>query len=48
MIDSVSTALPALLPFAPIILNLLQSPLDRALYVIQPDGGVIRLTAPRG
>jgi predicted nuclease of predicted toxin-antitoxin system len=47
VIDCVSNALPALLPFAPSILKLVQAPLDRLLYVIQSDGVVIRLSAPR-
>jgi hypothetical protein len=47
VIDSVSNALPALLPFAPSILDLLKSPLRRMLHIVQPDGTVLRLTAPR-
>lgn len=47
VLDSVSNALPALLPFAAFVLDLPQAPLDRMLYVIQSDGVVLRLTAPR-
>ncbi len=47
VIDSTSNALPALLPFAAGILELLRSPLDRLLYVVQADGAVLRLSAPR-
>jgi hypothetical protein len=47
VIDSISNALPALVPFAAGILELLQGPLDRLLYVVQGNGAVLRLTAPR-
>lgn len=47
VIDSMSTALPALMPFAAAILELLRSPLDRFLYLAQADGAVLRLSAPR-
>lgn len=47
VIDAPSTALPALLPFAPGLLMLLASPLDRVLHVVQSDGRVLRLSAPR-
>ena len=47
VIDAPSNALPALLPFAPFVLDLLNSPLERLLYVIEPTGLVHRLTAPR-
>jgi len=47
VLDSISNALPALIPFAPILLDLLNSPLDRSLYIIQPNGVVLRLTSPR-
>lgn len=47
VIDSPSTALPALVPFALPLLELLKSPLDRQLYLLLPDGSVLRLTAPR-
>jgi hypothetical protein len=48
VLDSPSNALPAIVPFAPAILDLLKGSLDRALYIIQSDGVVLRLTAPRG
>jgi hypothetical protein len=47
VIDSFSNALPALIPFAAGILDLLQQPLDRILYVIQSGNIVLRLTTPR-
>ena len=47
VIDARSNALPALLPFAPHIIGVLASPLEPLLYVLEPDGNVIRLTAPR-
>ena len=47
LVDCVSNALPALLPFVPPILKLLSSPLDCALYIAQSDGTIIRLTSPR-
>ena len=47
VIDSVSNALSALVPFAPVVLDLLKSPLDRLLYLVRPDGSVLRLAAPR-
>lgn len=47
VLDSVSNALPALLPFAPFVLELLKSPLDRILYIVQSDGVVLQLSAPR-
>lgn len=47
VLDSVSNALPALLPFAAFIVELLQSPLERLLYIIQSDGVILRLAAPQ-
>jgi len=47
ILDSQSNALPALLPFATIVLQLLQSALDRILYIVQPDGTTLHLKAPR-
>jgi hypothetical protein len=47
VLDSMSNALPALLPFAPSLLDLLQSPLDPQLYVVQLSGVIIRLKQPR-
>jgi hypothetical protein len=47
VIDSKSNALPALLPFAAGIVELLRSPLEPLLYVVQADGAVLRLSAPR-
>ncbi len=47
IIDSRSNALPALVPFAPFILGLLATPIIPMLYVIEENGSVLRLTAPR-
>ncbi len=47
VLDSISTALPALVPFAPFVLDLFKSRLDRLLYIVQSNGVVVRLTAPR-
>jgi hypothetical protein len=40
ILDSVSNALPQVLPFAPFVLELFTAPLDRRMYVIAPDGTV--------
>ena len=47
VIDAVSNTLPAVLPFAPAILELLKSPLDPVLHVVEPTGVVHRLATPR-
>jgi hypothetical protein len=47
VVDAPSNALPALLPFAPFLLELLDTTLERLLYVIEPSGTVLRLTTPR-
>jgi hypothetical protein len=47
VLDSQSNALQHLAPFAPAILALLAEPTDRALYVIQPDFSVAKVTMPR-
>ena len=47
VLDCVSNALPALVPFGPFVVKLLQSPLDKVLHVVKSDGSVLRLTAPR-
>jgi hypothetical protein len=47
VIDSISNALPALVPFAPYVLELLQSPLEPLLYIIKAGGSVLRLSTPR-
>lgn len=46
MLDARRNTLYRLRPFVPAVLNLLASPLGRALYVIDPGGAVLRLTAP--
>ena len=40
VLDSISNALPALIPFAPHVLALLQAPLPIALHLIAADGSV--------
>jgi hypothetical protein len=47
VIDATSNALPALVPFAGLLLELLSAPLATALYVVQVHGTILRLTAPR-
>ena len=47
IIDAPSNALPALIPFAPFLLDLVIAPLDPLLYIIEPTGRVHRLMAPR-
>jgi hypothetical protein len=47
VIDTLSSALPAFVPFAAPILELLKAPLQRMLYIVQSNGVVVRLTAPR-
>jgi hypothetical protein len=47
IIDAPSNALPALVPFAPFLLDLLKAPLDRILFILEPTGSVRRLSAPR-
>lgn len=47
VLDSPSNALPALVPFAAVLLELLNTSCDRALYVVERDGNVLRLTSPR-
>lgn len=41
VIDSISNALPELLPFVVPLLELLKSPLERGLYLIQSDAAII-------
>lgn len=47
VLNSRSNALPALVSFAAFLLNLLQAPLERLLYVIDPSGTVHRVRSPR-
>jgi hypothetical protein len=47
IIDAPSNALPALIPFAPFLHDLIKSPLDRLLFIIEPTGFIHRLSAPR-
>lgn len=47
VIDAPSNALPAVQPFAPFVLDLLKTALDRALYIVEPSGSILRLTSPR-
>lgn len=47
VLDVKSNALPLLLPLARPLSDLLLTPLDHALYVIERSGAVVKLTAPR-
>lgn len=46
VLDSISNALPALVPFAPHVQRLLSTELAKALYLIAPDGTVFRYPLP--
>jgi hypothetical protein len=48
VIDSVSNALPALIPFAPHVLALLNTPLLKIFHLLASDGSVRRFGTPRG
>ena len=47
VVDGKSNALPALLPFTPILRDLFASSLELALYVVEEGGNVRRLRQPR-
>jgi hypothetical protein len=47
VIDAPSNTLAALAPFAPFLIELLKSPLERVLLIIEPSGSVRRLILPR-
>ena len=47
VVDGKSNALPALLPFAPYLRDLFASSLERALFIVEADGKVLRLREPR-
>jgi len=47
IVDGKSNALPALLAFAPFLSDLLASPLDRVLYIVEETGNVLQLKEPR-
>jgi hypothetical protein len=47
VLDGDSNALPALLPFVPFLRTLFQAPLERALYIVEDSGTVLRLNEPR-
>ena len=47
VLDAYTNALEGRIPFAPHFLKLLDSPLEKALYVIKKDGDIARITAPR-
>jgi hypothetical protein len=47
VLDAKSNVLPALLPFAPYLRDLFASALERALYVVEESGNVLRLKEPR-
>lgn len=46
VLDSISNALPALVPFAPHVLELLNEKLLKIFHLIAPDGGITRLGTP--
>ena len=47
ILDAVTSDMQDLIPFLPALLQLLESPLDMILYVIEKDGNVLRLDEPR-
>ena len=47
VVDGKSNTLPVLLPFVPFLRDLFASSLERILYVIEENGNVLRLQAPR-
>ena len=46
VLDAITNALPSLIPFAPGLLKVLSSPLDRCLYILDGAGTVTRLGGP--
>lgn len=46
VLDSVSNAVPELIPFVPRVLELFASPLGRFLYLVRRDGRIERLGTP--
>lgn len=46
VLDTISNALPALTPFAPIVLELLKRPLFKLLYIVRSNGEIEQLGAP--
>jgi hypothetical protein len=47
VVDGKSNALPALLPFIPVLRDLFASSLERALYVVEEGGSVLQLKEAR-
>lgn len=47
VLDARSNALPMLTPFVAPLLKLLETPLERALFILLPDGSTLRLVSPR-
>jgi hypothetical protein len=47
VLDSVSNALPALVPFAPWVMDLLKHPLTKSVYVIASNGRVDQFGPPQ-
>jgi hypothetical protein len=47
IVDAPSNALPVLIRFAPFLVELFKDKLDRLLFIVEPNGFVHRLTAPR-
>jgi hypothetical protein len=46
VLDAISTALPALVPFSPHLMALLGGPVQRSLYIIRADGSIDVLGGP--
>jgi hypothetical protein len=46
VLDSASNALPYLIPFATPTLELLKQPLQKAIYLIGPDGSIVQHGSP--
>jgi hypothetical protein len=46
VLDGVSNALPALVPFAPFLLELLNEQLRKVFHRVAPDGQIARLGTP--
>lgn len=47
ILDSFSNSLLYLIPFAPVVLSLCSASLAPALYWVQQNGSILKLTAPR-
>jgi hypothetical protein len=47
VLDAYTNAIEGLIDFAPHLLKLLESPLEKSLYVVRQSGEIIRITEPR-